>query len=49
MLHTRIVDILEPVKRRHQGAGESGLRGGIHVFPLQASGDLSRSVKIGIA
>ena len=48
MLHTGIVNILESVKRRHQGASESGLCGGIHVVPLQASGDLSRTVKIGI-
>ena len=49
MLHTGIVNILEPVKGRHQGASESGLRGGIDVVSLQASGDLSGTVKIGIA
>lgn len=48
MLHTSVVNILEPVKRGHQGAGESGLCSGIYVVPLQASGDLSRTVKIGI-
>ncbi len=48
MLHTGIVNILESVKGRHQGASESGLCGGIHVIPLQASGDLSRTVEVGI-
>ena len=49
MLPTSIVNILKPMKRRHQGASESGLCGSIHVVTLEASRDLSRTGKIGIA